>query len=188
MKVNLNILAGACGFESEVTAVCTDMKQPTKIHVESNCEKITTLGGCIGEVRGLEEISLGFDGVVMTQARNVLKGCCAGCVVPAGIFKAVQVASGLALAKNIVFTMSKEGPADNRNGASCLDCGIAGEDNGISKCYKYGYPVEEAAKIHDGTCRYFIRKIFEDGEPLTPRQHLLMIEQEITSRHMKGPV
>jgi hypothetical protein len=69
-----------------------------------------------------------------------------------------------------------------------LDCGIAGEDNGIWRCYKYGCPVEEAAKMHRETCLYFIRKIFEDGEPLTPQQHLLMSEQELTSRHMKGPV
>ena len=108
MKVCLNIQAGACGFETKVTATCTDMKQLTKINVESNCEKINALGSRIREVQGLEEISQGFNGVVMSQARTVIKGCCAGCVVPAGIFKAVQVASGLALPKDIVFTMSKE--------------------------------------------------------------------------------
>jgi len=29
--------------------------------------------------------------------RAVLKGCCSGCAVPCGIFKAMQVAAGLAL-------------------------------------------------------------------------------------------
>lgn len=73
-------------------------------------------------------------------------------------------------------------------GVSCFDCGIAGEDNGILRCYKYGCSVEEAAKMHKELCPYFIRKILEEGEPLTPQQHLLMIEQELSSRHMKGPV
>lgn len=44
----------------------------------------------------------------MSEARNILRYCCAGCVVPAGIFKAVQVASELALPKDIVITMNKE--------------------------------------------------------------------------------
>jgi len=69
-----------------------------------------------------------------------------------------------------------------------MECGIASEENGSWKCYKYGCPVEEAAKMHRETCPYFIRRIYEEGEPLTPQQHLLMIEQEVSSRHMKWPV
>lgn len=108
MQVSVNIQAGICGFETTVKACGSGVKEPARIEIDSTCEKIRALGSCIREVLGLEEISLGFDGVVMSQARKVLKGCCAGCVVPAGIFKAVQVASGVALPKDIVFTMSKE--------------------------------------------------------------------------------
>ncbi len=75
-----------------------------------------------------------------------------------------------------------------KHGVSCIDCGIAGEENGIWKCFKYKYPVEEAGKIHQDRCPYFIKRILEDGEPLTPQQHLIMSEQELASRHLRGLV
>ncbi|MFA5880861.1 MAG: hypothetical protein WC834_01595 [Eubacteriales bacterium] len=77
---------------------------------------------------------------------------------------------------------------DDSNGVDCIECGIAGEENGIWKCYKYNCTIAEAVKIHKDACPNFIKRIFEDGEPLTPQQHLLMSEQELSSRHMKGPV
>jgi hypothetical protein len=40
--------------------------------------------------------------------RATLKGCCAGCAVPAGLFKAMQVAAGLALPKDINIRLTKE--------------------------------------------------------------------------------
>ena len=73
-------------------------------------------------------------------------------------------------------------------GVTCLECGIAGEEDGISKCYKYNWSIAEGAKIHKDACPYFIKRIVEDGEPLTPQQHILISEQELSSRHMKGPV
>ncbi|MFN2352102.1 MAG: hypothetical protein ABR497_09170, partial [Kiritimatiellia bacterium] len=36
-----------------------------------------------------------------------LKGCCAGCAVPVGVFKAMQVAAGLALPKDPTITLFK---------------------------------------------------------------------------------
>jgi len=38
---------------------------------------------------------------ILKSAAEILTGCCAGCAAPAGIFKAMQVAAGLALAKDI---------------------------------------------------------------------------------------
>lgn len=75
-----------------------------------------------------------------------------------------------------------------KNGVNCKKCGIAGKQNHILICHKYGCPVEEAEKMHKDFCPYFIGRICEDGEPLTPQQHLLMSEQELSARHMKGPV
>jgi len=40
--------------------------------------------------------------------RETLKGCCAGCAVPAGLFKAMQVAAGLALPQDITIRLSAE--------------------------------------------------------------------------------
>ena len=50
----------------------------------STCEKITALAGALGPIDAYQEIGGGFDGVVLTAARDHLKGCCAGCVVPSG--------------------------------------------------------------------------------------------------------
>jgi hypothetical protein len=48
------------------------------------------------------------ESVVLKTARTLLqiKGCCEACVVPAGVSKAVQVATGLALPKNVAMTMT----------------------------------------------------------------------------------
>ncbi|ADG81346.1 hypothetical protein TherJR_0464 [Thermincola potens JR] len=77
---------------------------------------------------------------------------------------------------------------DEPNGVNCFDCGISGEERGAWKCYKYNCTISETAKIHKDDCPYFISRILEEGESLTPHQHLLMIEQELSARHMKGPV
>ena len=77
---------------------------------------------------------------------------------------------------------------DDSNGVNCIECGIAGEENSIWRCCKYNCTVEETTKMTRDICPYFIRRIYEDGAPLTPQQHLLISEQELLSRHMKGPV
>jgi hypothetical protein len=45
--------------------------------------------------------------VVLKAARAHLKGCCAGCAVPSGIFKTVQVAGGVALPAPISITIER---------------------------------------------------------------------------------
>jgi hypothetical protein len=44
----------------------------------------------------------------LTTAREHLKGCCAACAVPVGAFKAMQVAAGVALPKDVTLGMSLE--------------------------------------------------------------------------------
>jgi hypothetical protein len=46
--------------------------------------------------------------VVLTTARASLKGCCAACIVPVGAFKAMQVAAGVALPKDVTLKISSE--------------------------------------------------------------------------------
>ena len=92
-----NINAGVCGFATEVTATCDD-GQTVSLSVTSDCEKIQSLGAALpSAVDAYAEIGAGFDGQVLSTVRTVLGGCCAGCVVPAGVFKAMQVAARLAL-------------------------------------------------------------------------------------------
>ena len=73
-------------------------------------------------------------------------------------------------------------------GKQCVECGIA-EPAGEGKleCVKYRKIFAAGENFLNG-CHYFSEKTFEDGEMLSPLEHLLIKEQEINSRHMKGPV
>ena len=93
-KATIN--AGVCGFVTNVTATCAN-GQNVSFTVASPCEKIQALGAALPMVDAFAEIGAGFDGQVLSTVRTHLGGCCAGCVVPAGVFKAMQVAAKLAL-------------------------------------------------------------------------------------------
>jgi hypothetical protein len=82
--------------------------QHVVFEVESNCKNIAALGGALkdqGPIDAYEEIA--GRSVLLKTARETLTGCCAGCAVPAGLFKAVQVAAGLALPQDIGIKLSK---------------------------------------------------------------------------------
>ncbi len=104
--VRATIDAGVCGFVTEITASCED-EQNVRFRIESPCENIQGLAGRLPEVDAYSEIVTGFDGEVHKAARASLKGCCSGCVVPAGIFKAMQVAAGLALPRPVAISLER---------------------------------------------------------------------------------
>lgn len=90
------IKAGVCGFTTTVVAESDDMQNVTFV-IESDCENIQRLADGFPAVDGYSEIGAGFDGAIHRSVRDTLEGCCSGCVVPCGVFKAMQVAAGLAL-------------------------------------------------------------------------------------------
>lgn len=96
MQTKATINAGVCGFITVVTAQSDDM-QNVSFEIESDCDNIRRLAEGFPTVDGYNEIGAGFDGVIHQAVRGTLKGCCSGCLVPCGIFKAMQVAAGLAL-------------------------------------------------------------------------------------------
>ena len=109
MKSLIVIEAGVCGFVTRVHADSEDSQNVT-FRIPTSCEKVKKLAEALvakGPVDAYAEIGAGHDGVVLGTAREHLKGCCAGCVVPSGIFKAMQVAAGLALPKDIAIRISK---------------------------------------------------------------------------------
>jgi len=67
---------------------------------------------------------------------------------------------------------------------TCHNCGLGIEDSkDLVSCFKYktlSNSLEEKTN-----CIYFIERIVEDGEPLPPIQHLLLVEQELGKRKMK---
>ncbi len=95
--VRATIHAGVCGFVSEITAI-GDEDQAVKFTITSPCANIQGLATALpDEVDAYAEIGAGYDGELWTAMRGVLRGCCSGCVVPPAIFKAMQVAGGVAL-------------------------------------------------------------------------------------------
>lgn len=97
MGTLVEVHPGVCGFIARIQAESEDQRYVT-LRIQSECENIRALAaGLTQPVDGYEEIRDGFAGRVQQAVRNNLKGCCSGCVVPSGLFKAMQVAAGLAL-------------------------------------------------------------------------------------------
>jgi hypothetical protein len=110
MKAIVEIDAGICGFQTTVSAASDD-GQNVAFDAKTNCGKIRQLAKAIEEkspIDAYQEISANGPAVIMTAVKENLPGCCAGCAVPVGLFKAMQVAAGLALPKDITIKLAKE--------------------------------------------------------------------------------
>ena len=110
MKARAEIDAGVCGFKTMVVVTCDD-DQHANIEIHSGCEKVRAMAASLkekGPVDAYQEISPGGESVVLGVARETLKGCCAACAAPVGVFKAMQVAACLALPKDIGIKLTKE--------------------------------------------------------------------------------
>ncbi len=99
--------AGACGFTTAIRPTSEDSRH-VSFAVQSDCDNIKALTGALGMVDAYTEITLGFDGLLLNAVRGNLKGCCAGCAVPAALFKSMQVSAGLSLPRDIHLTIEKE--------------------------------------------------------------------------------
>jgi hypothetical protein len=104
--IRTEIEAGICGFRTTVEARSEDSQNVTFV-IASTCDKIRALAERIGTVDAYAEIGAGRGGTILGAADALLKGCCAGCVTPAAIFKTMQVAAGLALPARITITTEK---------------------------------------------------------------------------------
>jgi len=105
------ILAGVCGFTTRVRAEADEAYQ-VRLTVESDCEKVRAYGAELSEqmpLSAFDELRLGSEGTILGTARNHLKGCCAACVTCDGVFKAMQVAAGLALPAPVHIELELQG-------------------------------------------------------------------------------
>ncbi|MCX5643703.1 MAG: hypothetical protein NTZ17_03315 [Phycisphaerae bacterium] len=110
MKAIVEIDAGVCGFKTSARASSEDNQQVV-FEVTSDCENIRRLAAALKNresIDAYQEISPAAQSMLMQTVRSTLTGCCAGCAVPAGLFKAMQVAAGLALPKDISIRLTKE--------------------------------------------------------------------------------
>jgi hypothetical protein len=110
MKTLVVVDGGICGFQTRIHTESDD-EQNVTFRIASGCEKAQKFGEALmvkGPVDGYAEIGAGSDGVVLTTARESLKGCCAACAVPVGAFKAMQVAAGVALPKDVMLKITAD--------------------------------------------------------------------------------
>lgn len=107
MKAFAEIDAGICGFKTSAHARSDD-EQSVTFDIESDCDKIRAVAAVLKEKEPIDaymEIDQRSEGALTSTCRSILTGCCAGCAVPAGLFKAMQVAAGLALPKDAVIRL-----------------------------------------------------------------------------------
>ncbi len=110
MKALVVVDGGICGFQTRIHAESDDTQNVT-FKITSACEKVRKFGEVLqakGPVDGYAEIGAGAEGVVLSTSIAILKGCCAGCAVHAGAFKAMQVAAGVALPKDVTIKIISE--------------------------------------------------------------------------------
>ena len=110
MTVIVEVEAGVCGFHTSIEAKSEDTRNVT-FCIQSNCEKIQGLAerlDTLGPIDAYMEINPAAQSQIMNTVREALLGCCAGCAVPVGIFKGMQVAAGLALPRDIAISITKE--------------------------------------------------------------------------------
>lgn len=97
--------AGICGHTTTVEARLKE-KYQIELQIQSNCKHIKKLAENLKEVNAMNEISFrkGMPEILVKGAEYCTH---AACPAPVGIIKAVEVAAGLALPKNVHIEVEK---------------------------------------------------------------------------------
>jgi hypothetical protein len=107
MRGIVNVMSGICGMITEIRATSDERSRMVNLEINTRCENIRQLASNLKAVNPIEEISFRGDGPkTLRMAAEHCKH--AACPVPAGIIKAVEVASGLALPKDAIIKVSQE--------------------------------------------------------------------------------
>ncbi len=108
-KAHAIVHAGICGFVTEVTASGNDDQEVT-FTITSPCANIQRLAAALpADIDAYSEIGTGYAGIIWTAAHSIVRGNCSGCIVAPAIFKAMQVAAGLALPAESVINIERVG-------------------------------------------------------------------------------
>jgi len=102
----VTVSPGICGFTSTITATVDDMYN-VEITIDSPCAKIQELAGQIAELSAFDEIRKPITESAVYQAAAAGR-CHTACPIPSAVIKAIEVAAGLALPKDVTFTISKD--------------------------------------------------------------------------------
>lgn len=103
----VTVKAGICGMTTEIVATAEEPYGPVHVDITSDCPHVQKLAAGLHEVNSLKECSYRGEGPqTLRLAARYLPH--AACVVPPSIIKAIEVAAGLALPKDVTITVSKE--------------------------------------------------------------------------------
>jgi hypothetical protein len=102
----VEIDAGVCGHATTVKATRGE-GHSVKIAIESDCPQVRSLDAEIDEVDALQQIGLrkGLPPVLQIAYARCAH---AACPVPAGVIKAIEVAAGLALPRDVSMRVSSD--------------------------------------------------------------------------------
>jgi hypothetical protein len=105
MNARAEISSGVCGYSTKVEAHMNG--KVCELHIESGCAAVERLAQELSEVDPYQEFSFRGDGP--DTLRMAAKHCShAACPVPTGIIKAVEIAAGLALPKDVHIHLTKD--------------------------------------------------------------------------------
>jgi len=70
----------------------------------------------------------------------------------------------------------------------CKECGLLERRDENSCCFRFKREIAVEEILRERECLYFYKTIWENEEPLTPQQHLIIQNEGIKCRKMRGPV
>jgi hypothetical protein len=68
----------------------------------------------------------------------------------------------------------------------CPTCGLLDKQDSTDYCLRFKKVVKDSSAGEN--CIYYFKKQYEDGELLSPQQHLLLQNQDQRSKKMQGPM
>jgi hypothetical protein len=102
--VCVSVQPGACGFPCTIRAKRTDRRMVAVTISGSQCRQIQKLSGCVKALSMRELFAPLTRNLVYASAEQC--GCHASCVVPSAILKAVEVAMGMAVPRDVQFQVA----------------------------------------------------------------------------------
>ena len=102
----VDIAPGICGFVTHIECTADDMFI-AHLDIESQCAHIKQMAEMLKEVSAFDEIRKPITETATYQAAASAK-CHAACPVPCAVIKALEVAAGLALPKDVQISICKE--------------------------------------------------------------------------------
>ena len=102
------VFSGVCGFTTRIHAKAGE-KRAVELSIETECPNVAKMIGKLEKVDPFKEL---FNKLHETETYKVTSGALPhpGCPVPSGIFKAIEVAAGMALPRDAHIRLTDQDP------------------------------------------------------------------------------